>query len=94
MSWSAPTRTAPSCASRDVGRVELGARTTDSFGRFNGGPGALIAIFQAPGANALPTAEGVAGGHAAHAGRSFPEGVAYKTTYDTTAFVQREHRSR
>ena len=25
---------------RDIGRVELGARTTDSFGRFNGGPGA------------------------------------------------------
>ena len=44
---------------RDVGRVELAARTSNSFGRFNGGPGALIAIFQAPGANALATAEGV-----------------------------------
>ena len=33
---------------RDVGRVELAARTSDSFGRFNGGPGALIAIFRPP----------------------------------------------
>ena len=71
---------------RDVGRVELGARTTDSFGRFNGGPGALIAIFQAPGANALATAEGVQAVMQRLQGQ-FPEGVAYKTTYDSTAFV-------
>ena len=71
---------------RDVGRVELGARTTDSFGRFNGGPGALIAIFQAPGANALATAEGVQA-VMQRMQAQFPEGVAYKTTYDSTAFV-------
>ena len=71
---------------RDVGRVELAARTSDSFGRFNGGPGALIAIYQAPGANALATAEGVqAVMHKLET--SFPEGVAYTTTYDSTAFV-------
>ncbi len=71
---------------RDIGRVELGARTTDSFGRFNGGPGALIAIFQAPGANALATAEGVQA-VMQRLQAQFPEGVAYKTTYDSTAFV-------
>ena len=71
---------------RDVGRVELGARTTNSFGRFNGGPGALIAIFQAPGANALATAEGVQA-VMQRMQAQFPEGVAYKTTYDSTAFV-------
>ena len=71
---------------RDIGRVELGARTTDSFGRFNGGPGALIAIFQAPGANALATAEGVQA-VMQRMQAQFPEGVAYKTTYDSTAFV-------
>jgi hydrophobe/amphiphile efflux-1 (HAE1) family protein len=71
---------------RDVGRVELGARTTDSFGRFNGGPGALIAIFQAPGANALATAEGVQA-VMQRLEAQFPEGVAYKTTYDSTSFV-------
>ena len=71
---------------RDIGRVELGARTTDSFGRFNGGPGALIAIFQAPGANALATAEGVQA-VMQRLQAQFPDGVAYKTTYDSTAFV-------
>ena len=71
---------------RDVGRVELAARTSDSFGRFNGGPGALIAIFQAPGANALSTAEGVQA-VMQRLQAQFPEGVAYKTTYDSTAFV-------
>lgn len=71
---------------RDIGRVELGARTTDSFGRFNGAPGALIAIFQAPGANALATAEGVQA-VMQRLQAQFPEGVAYKTTYDSTAFV-------
>jgi hydrophobic/amphiphilic exporter-1 (mainly G- bacteria), HAE1 family len=71
---------------RDVGRVELAARTSDSFGRFNGGPGALIAIFQAPGANALSTAKGVQS-VMQRLQAQFPEGVAYKTTYDSTAFV-------
>ena len=71
----------------DVARVELGAKTSDSFGRFNGGPGAVIAIYQAPGANAIKTAESVRAtmDRLAHA---FPEGVAYKITYDTTKFVQ------
>jgi hydrophobe/amphiphile efflux-1 (HAE1) family protein len=72
---------------RDIGRVELGARTSDSVGRFNGGPGALIAIFQSPGANALATAEGVLE-VVEQAQRSFPPGVAYKVTYDSTLFVK------
>ena len=46
----------------------------------------LIAIFQAPGANALATAEGVQA-VMQRLQAQFPEGVAYKTTYDSTAFV-------
>jgi hydrophobe/amphiphile efflux-1 (HAE1) family protein len=72
---------------RDVGRVELGARTSDSFGRFNGGPGALIAIFQAPGANALDTAQGIAA-VMSRLKAQFPEGIDYKVTYDSTSFVE------
>jgi len=71
----------------DIGRVELGARTTDSIGRFNGGPGALIAIFQSPGANALDTADGVLA-VLERAKAQFPQGVDYKVTYDSTAFVK------
>src|SRR5438093_3051454 len=44
---------------KDVSRIELGALTYNQSGRFNGRPGALIAVFQAPGANALTVADGV-----------------------------------
>ncbi len=72
---------------KDVGRVELGAKSSDSFGRFNGGPGALIAIFLAPGANALETANGVVR-VMEDAKTRFPADVAYEVTYDTTSFVE------
>jgi hydrophobe/amphiphile efflux-1 (HAE1) family protein len=71
----------------DIARVELGAKTADSFGRFNGGPGALIAIYQAPGANAIATAKEVRATMDRLA-RAFPDGVAYTITYDTTKFVE------
>ena len=39
----------------DVARLELGAANLDRSTRLNGGPAALMAIYQAPGANALTT---------------------------------------
>jgi multidrug efflux pump len=72
---------------RDLGRVELGAKTSDAQGRFNGGPGALIAVFLSPGANALDVATGVQG-YLDRAAASFPEGITYKVTYDSTSFVR------
>ena len=44
---------------RDVARIELGALNYNQSSRFNGRPTALIAVFQAPGANALQVADGV-----------------------------------
>ena len=44
---------------RDVARIELGALTYNQSSRFNGRPAALVAVFQAPGANALAVAAGV-----------------------------------
>jgi hydrophobe/amphiphile efflux-1 (HAE1) family protein len=72
---------------KDIGRVELGAKTSDAVGRFNGGPGALMAIFLAPGANALDVANRVES-YMQKASAGFPAGVAYKVTYDSTAFVE------
>jgi hydrophobe/amphiphile efflux-1 (HAE1) family protein len=71
----------------DVARVELGAKTSDSFGRLNGQPSAVIGIYQAPGANALATGAGVQA-TLERLSKSFPAGVAYRTTYDTTTFVK------
>jgi HAE1 family hydrophobic/amphiphilic exporter-1 len=44
---------------KDVARVELGAQNYNMIGRLNGKPAALIAVYQAPGANAVATAAGV-----------------------------------
>ena len=44
---------------KDIARVELGSKTSDSSARYNGKPATGIAIYQLPGANALATAEAV-----------------------------------
>ncbi|MCR6632839.1 MAG: multidrug efflux RND transporter permease subunit [Magnetospirillum sp.] len=72
---------------RDVARVELDARTRDAFSRLNGQPTASIAIYQAPGANAVAVAEGIRKTMEQLSAR-FPEGVQYKVIYDTTMFVK------
>ena len=43
----------------DVARVELGAQYYNASGEFNGKPATVLAIYQAPGANALQVAENV-----------------------------------
>ncbi|MFN0010093.1 MAG: efflux RND transporter permease subunit [Phycisphaerales bacterium] len=42
---------------RDVGRVELGAQTYNIFGRLNGKPSAIVAVYQLPGSNAVQAAK-------------------------------------
>jgi hydrophobe/amphiphile efflux-1 (HAE1) family protein len=71
----------------DVARVELGAATSDSFGRFNGKPAAVIGIYQAPGSNAVAVADKIQQ-TLAQLSKRFPEGVDYKIVYDTTTFVK------
>lgn len=71
---------------RDVARVELGARTSDQFSRFNGQPGAGIGIYQAPGANAVAVAEAV-DARMEELAQRFPADLQYVVMYDTTVFV-------
>lgn len=71
---------------RDVARVELGARNADSLARLNGGDTAGIAIYQAPGANAMAVAEGVRAAMVDLAQR-FPDDLAYEVVFDTSEFV-------
>ena len=72
---------------KDIARVELGAKTSDSIGRYNGKPAAGIQIYQLPGANALATAQGVRKALKELEPR-FPDDVAYDVMYDTTVFVE------
>ena len=44
---------------RDVARMELGAQDYSLSGRINGKPGAIIAVYQLPGSNAVDAARGV-----------------------------------
>jgi hydrophobic/amphiphilic exporter-1 (mainly G- bacteria), HAE1 family len=71
---------------RNLGRVELGSKQSDSMTRLDGAPSAGIAIYLSPGANAVKVAEGVAQAMARLAER-FPDGLEYRVVYDTTEFV-------
>ncbi|MEQ8815681.1 MAG: multidrug efflux RND transporter permease subunit [Thalassobaculum sp.] len=72
---------------RDIARVELGAKNSDTFTRLNGRPAAGIAIYGLPGANAIATAESATAAMDRLKDR-FPEDLDYSITYDTTLFVK------
>ncbi|MBS0518507.1 MAG: efflux RND transporter permease subunit [Proteobacteria bacterium] len=72
---------------KDIARVELGAKSSDSMGRYNGKPAAGIQIYQLPGANALATAKAVRAAMKDLEPR-LPDDVAYDVMYDTTVFVE------
>ena len=68
---------------KDVTRIELGALSYSRSGRFNGQPTAQVAVFQAPGANALDVAEGVKATLRDLKTR-FPSDLDYQISLDTT----------
>ncbi|MCX5857953.1 MAG: efflux RND transporter permease subunit, partial [Deltaproteobacteria bacterium] len=85
-----PVRTNPDGAVvriRDVGRTELGTESYDIEAAYNGKPAAGLAIRQAPGANALDTADAVRK-KMAEMSRYFPPGMTVVYPYDTTPFVR------
>jgi HAE1 family hydrophobic/amphiphilic exporter-1 len=67
----------------DVARVELGALSYRQRARFNGKASANVAIFQAPGSNALEVAEGVKKAMREMKNR-FPQDLDYTISVDTT----------
>src|SRR6185503_3438803 len=68
---------------KDVARIELGALNYQQTSRINGRPGAIIAVFQVPGSNALEVAGGVKKTIAELKGR-FPADLDYVVSLDTT----------
>src|SRR5689334_12807958 len=71
---------------RDVARMELGAQDYSLSGRINGKPGAIIAVYQLPGSNAVDAARGVRK-VMEEAKKRFPQDVDYVVSLDTTASV-------
>ncbi len=76
---------------RDVGRVELGAQTYSQIFTQDGKPAAGLAIFLAPGANALSVAGEVANKMKALSA-DFPQSLSYGVPFDTTKFVSESIR--
>jgi len=72
----------------DVAKVELGAQSYESLAEWNGRRAVVLATYLAPGANALDTSAQVRD-LIAELSESFPEGLSYDVTYDTTLFVER-----
>jgi len=71
----------------DVARVELGAQFYNASGEFNGQPSTVLAIYQAPGANALQVSENVLA-RLESLSQAFPDDVEYAVPFNTTDFVQ------
>jgi len=72
---------------KDVGRTELGAESYDMESYYNGVPSSGLAIRQAPGANALDTADAVKA-KLAEMAPFFPHGMKAIYPFDTTPFVR------
>ena len=71
---------------RDVARLELGAASQDTESRLNGNPAVTMAIYLAPGANAVATAQRV-NTTLDHLAERFPDGMKKIIFYDSTTFV-------
>jgi HAE1 family hydrophobic/amphiphilic exporter-1 len=71
---------------KDVARIELGALNYQQIGRVNGQPGVGVAVFQAPGSNALAVASGVRE-VMEEIRQRFPQDLDYRYTLDTTLAV-------
>src|SRR3954453_22850064 len=84
-------RTEPSTGSltriRDLGRVELSSGTYSLRSLLNNKEAAAIAIFQAPGSNALALSNNVRR-TMERLKADFPQGMGYSIVYDPTRFVQ------
>ena len=68
---------------KDVARIELGSLVYQQIGRYNGKPAVIIAVYQAPGSNALAVAKQVKAELIGLKSR-FPQGLDYAISMDTT----------
>jgi len=72
---------------RDVGYTQLGSENYRSFGRLDGKPAGVLAVYLLPGANQLKSAEGIY--HTLdELKKFFPADMDYQITYDTTPAVE------
>ena len=71
---------------KDVARVELGTQDYSTLSRLNGNSGAIVAIYQLPGSNAVSAAAGV-NKLMAEMKKRFPQDMDYVVSLETTKAV-------
>ncbi|WP_424977554.1 efflux RND transporter permease subunit [Leisingera sp. S232] len=72
---------------KDIAKVELGASNYSSSGYFDGVPATILAVYQAPGANALDVSQKVLA-EMDRLSAAFPDDVSYAIPFNTTDFVE------
>lgn len=72
---------------KDIARIELGASSYGVSGRYEGQPATVLAVYQAPGENALTVAAGVYS-ELERLSQAFPQDVTYEVPFDSTDFVE------
>src|SRR4029434_6328274 len=77
---------------RDIGGVEVGAKSYAVTNTLDGSPSASIGIYPLPRSNAIATAKS-ARQTMEELKKNFPPGVDYKIVYDTTIFVEESIRA-
>ncbi len=72
---------------KDIGRSEVGQKSYMLRSTLNGSPATFIAVYQQPGSNALEVAQNV-GLMMEDLKKSFPEGIDYTISFDTTKVIE------
>ncbi|MFZ4563018.1 MAG: efflux RND transporter permease subunit, partial [Bacteroidales bacterium] len=70
----------------DIARIELGLKTYDANGRFNGKTAPVIAVYQSPGSNAVAVRK-LCDETMQQLSKEFPLGITYEKGLDTVEFV-------
>ncbi len=71
---------------KDIGRVELGAKSYGAFAERDGRPAAVLGVYLSPGANAIQVTDAVQH-ELVRISQRFPEDLIYGMPYDITRFV-------
>ncbi|MEI6682576.1 MAG: multidrug efflux RND transporter permease subunit [Bacteroidota bacterium] len=72
---------------KDIARIEMGMKSYDALGRFNGKAAPAISIYQSPGSNAVNVRE-QCDATMKELAKEFPTGITYKKGLDTVEFVE------
>lgn len=72
---------------KDVAKIEMGAQAYSGISRYNGNPGAAMAVYQTPGSNAQQIINDIKA-ELQEINKSMPDGLEYVIMFDTNQFLE------